>query len=144
MDLLASQKTIKVQTQKADAGNTFLALSKAESEAVALPAPEDRAGGARTRNLVVELRARLQLEAPEFASLVTVTNAPPNVIQALLQPDEALLEYYYTGQDLVVFIMTRDAIKAVKLERAGLEDSVMAFRKSLADPVSRDYLGQAQ
>ena len=43
-----------------------------------------------------------------------------------------------------MFVMTRDSIKAVKLERPGLEESVTAFRKSLADPVSSGYLVQAQ
>jgi CHAT domain-containing protein len=144
VDLLASQKAIKVSSQNTDAGNTLLKLTEAEAATVALPAPEDHANGAHTRGLAIELRKQLQNQAPELASLVTVTNTPSNVIQTLLQSDEALLEYYYTEQELVVFFMTSETIKAIKLDRAGLENSVRQFRASLASPDSTNYLSQSR
>jgi len=144
VDLLASQKSVKVEARNPDAGNTLLKLSQAEADLVALPAPGEREGGARSRSAVSVLRSQLQTQAPELASLVTVTSTPPNVIQALLMPDEALLEYYYTGQELLVFVMTGDAVRAARLERAGLEESVIAFRASLANPATNDYLGQSR
>ena len=139
VDLLASQKTITVRTAKPEAGDALAKLTKAEADLVAFAAPDDKTGGGQTRSVVLDLKGELQVQAPELASLVTVTSAPAKEIQDLLQPDEALLEYYYTDKDLAVFIMTKDGLKAVKLERAGLEENVNEFRAALINPASTDH-----
>lgn len=144
VDMLASQKTLKVKTRNPDADNTLTKLTAAEANIVPFSAAEDQAAVAHTRNLAVQLRTQLQIEAPELAALVTVTNTPVKEIQPLIQPDEALLEYYYTDQELVVFVMTVDSIKAVKLNRPGLESSVKEFRGALADPVSGNYEAESR
>ncbi len=150
VDLLASQKNFKAQAQNADADNTLRKLSAAESELVALAAPAEAAGPAgpagavRTRNLVVQYREQLHSQNPELASLVTVTSTPLKSVQALLQPDEALLEYYYTDDSAVAFVVDSRSIKAAKLERAGLEEDVSDFRKCIANPASGGCIDQAQ
>ena len=137
VDMLASQ--IKVRVRNPDADNTLLKLTAAEADIVPFSAQEDQTAVAHTRNLAVQLRTQLQTQAPELASLVTVTNTPIGEIQPLIRPDEALLEYYYTDRELVVFVMTADSIKAVMLNRVSLENSVREFRASLANPVSGSY-----
>lgn len=145
VDLLASQKNFKLPAQDAaETGSTLRKLSEAESQLVAVSAPDDQSGGARTRKAVIELRSRLRTESPELASLVTVASVPPAGIQALLQPDESLVEYYYSAQELFAFVMTGEGIKAVKLEREGLEAVVARFRRCLSEPASANCVDEAQ
>lgn len=86
----------------------------------------------------VQVRANLQAASPELASLVMVTETASSAIQALLAPDETLLEYYYQGDDLYAFVVTRGTVKGVKLNGANLAQEVEAFRKALQDPKSGD------
>jgi CHAT domain-containing protein len=144
VDLLAAHRTVKLAARNAEAGDTLLQLKQAEAEAVALPAPEQQAGGSHGRGRLLQLQQRLQHEQPELAALVTVSSTPAKAIQGLLQPGEELLEYYYSDQDLVAFVLTGSAVKAVKLQRAGLEQSVRDFRAALAESGSALYLKQAR
>jgi CHAT domain-containing protein len=134
VDLLASQRDLRVKGPGAAAGPTFVRLAEAEADLTAMVAPEDATRGARTRSVAVGLRSQLQAEAPELASLVTVTATRPAAIQALLAPGELLLEYYYSASELWVFVMSAQGLEAVKLDRAGLEDAIVAFRRCLGEP----------
>lgn len=136
VDLLASQGNFRPPTPQSDTGGTLQKLANAESALLALPAPDDAAGAARTRNAVIEVRGELQRQAPELAALVSVGATPATTIQTLLAPDEALIEYYYSERELAAFVMTGAAIKAVTLARANLEQDVAAFRRCIADPAS--------
>jgi CHAT domain-containing protein len=65
-------------------------------------------------------------------------------IQTLLQPDETLVEYYYEGDDLYAFIVTREAVKAVKLNGAKLVDEIRQLRAALKQPGSQLYVTPSQ
>jgi CHAT domain-containing protein len=94
--------------------------------------PGDTAGG---RNLEVTRQA-IRETASELASLVTVSPVPTVELQALLGPDEALVEYYYQGHDFYAFILDRNRIQVVSLDGARLGQEVQAFREAVADPAS--------
>lgn len=142
VDLLATQKSFAARPREAQGGDILLRLMGAESDLVALAGPEQAAA---TRSVAAyEIRRNLKAQAPELASLVSVASTPLKEIQQSLQPDEALLEYYYTDQELVAFVVAREGLKAVRLERAGLEDRVIKFRASLSNADSRDYLPQSE
>jgi CHAT domain-containing protein len=134
VDLLASQRGVPLKAQSADAERTLRKLSEAEAEDAAMAPPGEGGRGVGTRAVLDDLRKQLRTQAPELASLVTVTGIPHQTIQALLEPGEALLEYYYSDTELHLFVLTREAIRAVKLERGGLEDAVAGFRKCLGVP----------
>ena len=86
----------------------------------------------------------MQSVAPELASLVTVAPVAAKDIQSQLQPDEALVEYYYEGDDLYAFIVTREAVKGFKLNGAKLVDDIRQFRPALKQPQSQSYVAPAQ
>ncbi len=144
VDLLASQETLTVRTATAgDPRATLDKLLKAESDLVAF-LPPDKKEGPQMRSVVLDLKNELQAQAPELASLVAVTGVATQEIQNALQPGEALLEYYYTDKELAAFVMTAEGLRAVKLERAGLEENVNDFRAAVVNPAAADYRASAQ
>lgn len=144
VDLLASQRNFRPSVSGGDAGGALQNLASAESALVALTAPDDAAGAAQRRSLLIEAHSELQRQAPELAALVSVSGVPVKVIQGLLAKDEALLEYFYSERDLIMFLVTGEEIKAVRLERAKLEQDVAAFRQCLEVPESTSCVMQAQ
>jgi CHAT domain-containing protein len=69
--------------------------------------------------------------APELATLVSVGGVPSDDLKALLGRDEALVEYYYHGQDLYAFVLDQRQLRAVKLAGEGLEEQVQALRDAI-------------
>ena len=84
----------------------------------------------------VQIKANIQAASPELASLVMVTETASGAIQALLEPVETLLEYYYQGADLYAFVVTRDRVQGIKLNGANVAKDVEAFRTAVEDPKS--------
>ena len=76
--------------------------------------------GAVRNSRSLEVKQRLKSVSPELASLVTVAPVAAANIQSLLQPDEALVEYYYEGDDLYAFIVAWEGVKGIKLNGAQL------------------------
>jgi len=145
VDLLASQGQILPRTADGEAVNAVAAkLAKAEHDFQALPYVKDTKGRERTRGVIVGLKEELAAAAPELASLVAVTDTAVGQIQKLLAPDEALVEFYYTDEELFVFVMTTEGITAGRLARAGLEDNVRGLRKAVSDPSSTDCMPRSQ
>ncbi len=89
----------------------------------------------------IEIRKILKEEIPELATLVTVTKVDAGEIQSRLKRDETLIEYYYGGDDLYAFILTVDALKAVKLRGENLSQDIEALRQAIEDPNSTRYAG---
>lgn len=89
------------------------------------------------RTLVVKTRQALATQAPELSSLVSVSASQTSEVQQALANDETLVEYYYSGENLYVFVVTRDAVTAVRTSALQLDDDVQAFRKSLQSGDSR-------
>jgi CHAT domain-containing protein len=61
-----------------------------------------------------------------------------------MRDDEALLEYFYGDQGLYAFVLTRAAVRAVRLDGKDLEREVREFRRTLANPASSAYLERSQ
>lgn len=93
-----------------------------------------------TRGVLVSKQEQLKKDNPELASLVTVTPPDPDKLQALIPEGETLIEYYGAGDRLYAFAVTSDDIKVVEISFKGLNADVMAFRKSLISPDSKDYV----
>ena len=139
VDLLASKQDFAApgaNQQQVAALLTELETQEAEAR---VKRPE-RVRGSRA----VEVKQRLKSVAPELASLVTVTSVAAKDIQAQLQPDETLVEYYYEGDDLYAFIVTREGVKGFKLNGAKLTEDVRQFRAALKQPQTQSYVAPAQ
>jgi CHAT domain-containing protein len=65
-------------------------------------------------------------------------------IQSLIQPDEALVEYYYEGDDLYAFVVTREAVKGFKLNGGQMLADIRQLRAALEQPQSQSYVTPAQ
>ena len=115
---------------------------EAKSETNAQDAPASRAGQ-RTLLVVPAMQAVTQ-EAPELASLVSVSSTPLLEIQQLIPEDEALLEYYYDDNSLFAFILTRQGLRAARLDAIGLEADVRELRAAIHRTNSEAYLDPAK
>jgi len=139
VDLLASQKSFSAGAGRtAEVQSKLDELRQAEAELAALAPPEADAAEARTRGIAVKLRQDLAAAAPEAASLVTVSAPTVAEIRALLAPDEALVEYYYSDDGLWAFVVTKDGLEAKKLGRAGLEQNVLNLQAALSSAAGKD------
>lgn len=146
VDLLASRQDFAAPPAAAEETRTLLASYNSADVEARAQVPVG-AGGAesRQRNLVVKSAAaeKLHSVAPELASLVTVTSMQLKQIQALIPADEAVLQYYYQGNEFYAFVLTATGLQSVKLDKAGLEDDVRKFRETIEKREERS-LGLAQ
>ncbi len=145
VDMLASKKDFSVQAaDEAKVRELLASTDQSEREAradffVVSSAPEGR------RTLAVaESRRAIAQEAPELASLVSVSSAPIAEIQQRIPGDEALVEYYYDDKALFAFVLTREQLQAVRLEAGGLEADVRELRAEVEKPGSEAYMGSAK
>ena len=143
VDMLASKQDFAVHTANAGAVRTLLAKADmAEAEARVQSENADTKG---TRSLVVQTRRELQTQAPELASLVTVTPVTVQEIQSKLLADEVLVEYYAEGKELYAFVLTRAGLKGFRLDGEGLTAEIQRFRQAVQDTRSthyRDFAGR--
>lgn len=144
VDLLASQKGIATRAPDAQAGKIYSELAKAERQIDIVSDPAGKADRERTRGVVISLKNNLRAEAPEFASLVSVTAISAREIQNRLAKDETLVEYYSPGRDWFVFVLNQDGIAVKELGAPDLDREVTEFREALTDPSSRNYLRRSQ
>lgn len=86
--------------------------------------------GLRLRSLDLA-REQLSQTAPELAALVSVGSIPAGELGALLPAGEALVEYYYSGQDFHAFVLHGRQVRAVRLDAPRLEAEVQALRNAL-------------
>ena len=144
VDLLASKRDFAVASGSEAGSSLVRQLDARESEQrvqdTSLPAEQLPLRTART----IQMKEQLRVAAPELASLVTVTAASVREIQTKLGAGVDLIEYYYYRDDLYAFVVSRAAVKAVKLDGSGLVAEIMRARASLENPQSADYLELAQ
>ena len=131
VDLLAERGDLAPQDQ-AGAAETLAQLAGLERQYVRRSASADVGESARLRSALSGLRRDMDRKAPELASLVTVSAPGAPEIQAGLAPDETLLEYYGQGDALFAFVVTRESVRAVRLDGRGLEAEVRALREAVA------------
>jgi CHAT domain-containing protein/predicted negative regulator of RcsB-dependent stress response len=85
------------------------------------------------RNLKAEARETLNTQAPELASLISVSSVSLAEIRRILPADQSLLSYHYDSRNLYAFIIDSAGFQAVKLERAHLEEAIDAYRRLIED-----------
>ena len=140
VDLLASQKDINVRGgQKEQIKTTLAQLDKVEDNLAVVTQVGDKENQSKSRAVVLALKKDLQEKAPELAALVSVTTPATAEIQGKLTPEETLLEYYFTGKNWYVFILTSGLITAQKLTITDLERNIEALRKTITNHNSTGY-----
>ncbi|MBN1850827.1 MAG: CHAT domain-containing protein [Deltaproteobacteria bacterium] len=78
------------------------------------------------------IKKEIQESAPQFASLVTVSPISSQQVQAFLGATETVLEYFYHNEDLFMFVVTRDQIRAQKLQVKDLPERIRGLRNLLS------------
>jgi CHAT domain-containing protein len=141
VDMLASKKDFAATDP--EKARLILAQLDAADLASRVPAPGADAGTAGTRGLDVA-RNEIRQAAPELSTLVTVSSVPLEELKSLIGESETLVEYYYQGDNLYAFILTRQRLEAVKLNAEGLGESVQGFRRALQDPGSSAWRKEAR
>lgn len=145
VDLLASKKDFAVSGADQQQVATLvkeLDTVEAEARVQSTDIPTEGSGLRSGRDL--QVKKRIGAVSVELASLVTVPQMAAGTIQPLLQPNETLLEYYYQGEDLYVFVVNRSTVKATKLNGANLVGEIGQFRAALEDPQSRRFAELSQ
>ncbi len=134
VDLLAARQEFAAPAAASEEARQLLASYNSADVDARMQVPVDSNGAeSRQRNLVVKTKAaeKLQSVAPELASLVTVTSMQLKHIQALVPADEAVLQFYYQGDEFYAFILTSDGLQSTKLDKKGLEEQIRSFREAI-------------
>ena len=142
VDLLAGKKDFAVKSAgKEEQVRRVLAINdQSEADILSLDKSLNKS---QSRSVAVKARHDLQREAPELASLVTVVSTPVSDIQSFIPRGESLIEYYYSGEDMLAFVLSGNGLQSVRLNLTGLTEEVTAFRKSLENPRSQGTLNLA-
>lgn len=105
-------------------------------DSVNLAAPvDDPNGGKGVRSLQLS-RDELRKTAPELSSLVTVSSISAEQLRQRIGKGETLVEYYYEGKDLYVFLLNSAGLSVRTLDGAGLDQQVQSLRWALRRPNS--------
>jgi CHAT domain-containing protein len=142
VDLLAGKQDFAIHAgADENAVRTALVLTDMlEAESVSFDKTIDKL---QTRSIMIKAKNDLANRAPELASLVSVKAAPVSEIRSLIPAGEALIEYYYAGEDLYAFVLSARGLQSVKINAGGLAEEAGAFRKSLETPQSRETVALA-
>jgi len=144
VDMLAAKKDFAAQGANPEKIRQVLAQLDAADNAARVQDEAAKLGeGIGPRNLEVA-RREVQSAAPALSTLVTVGAVPSDELKVLVGAQEALVEYYYLGQDLYAFVLTRESLQVVKLDAKGLAEEVQAFRRMIEEPSSQDWQGPAR
>src|SRR3989338_3258206 len=112
VDMLAGKKDFALTWADPEKTKIVLArLDQADSNARLLTAALTLDVGMEHRNLELA-RRDIQAAAPELSTLVTVSSVPTSEIQGMLADDEQLIEYYYQGDTLFIYVIDRRAVRA--------------------------------
>ncbi len=130
VDMLATKKNFYGASRDNKEVATLLReLEEAEQKSLALAYTSEKKNSLRA--YVVNKRQEVIQAAPELFSLIAVSSLGSKDIQAMLPQDETLIEYYYHGDDLFAFAVTKDTVKGVKIDGKGLDKEVETFRKHI-------------
>jgi len=87
----------------------------------------------RLRQQYEDLLIEIKTSNPELASLVCVEPIDLNTVQKIIEPDMAIIEYYMTKYQLYAWIITREKVNFMKMEKKAseLKSQVIAFRNAI-------------
>jgi CHAT domain-containing protein len=126
----SKQRVVELLERYRSASNDALAqlpIDMSADQATATTAAPSLAQRSPAARRAEELRS----VAPELASLVAVSAVSLEETQRWLQPNEAIVEYYFHGADLYAVAVSGDGAHAVALEASGLEAKIRRFRQQL-------------
>ena len=142
VDLLAGKQDFVVKRGNIQQVRALLAMAESsEREAQTQDVTPEKYS---SRGLAIKSKQQIREQAPELASLISVTQTSTTRIQGLLPADEVLVEYYYFNNDIFVFILDRQNIGAVKMSTALLTNSIIQFRQAIQDPQTNHFLELSQ
>jgi CHAT domain-containing protein len=137
VDLLAGKDDFAVAAPEPEKIRAFLASAYASELDSRAPVPvQESMRSAQARSAAI---TAVREKAADLASLVSVSSVPIAEIQARLPEDEALIEYYYDDKSLYAFVLTREGMRAAKLDAAGLEAEVRALRRAIETPAGGEH-----
>ncbi len=142
VDLLASKKDFAYRGGNEQEVRSLLATNDSAEAQMAIP--DVSTDKPKVRSLRTRVKEELKREAPELASLVTGTAEPIAELLSQVPADEALVEYYYSGEDMYAFILSDGTLQATKLNPEGLTEDIQAFREFVEKPDSAEFLDVAQ
>jgi CHAT domain-containing protein len=137
VDMLASRTDFA--TTAASGGQVKTILGDLQNLEMQVASEDSSVNGTRRRDIdarIVQDKAQLNQVAPNVAALVTVSADSIADIRATLGPDETLVEYYQSGDDLFAFVLSKDDLTAVKLDGNGLVNEVSRVRAAFKNPVN--------
>lgn len=136
VDLLAGKQNFAVKSagREEQIRRVLAENDQSEADILSLDKNTDKS---RIRSIAVKARQDLQREAPELASLVSISATPISDLQSLIPRDETLVEYYYSGNDMFAFVLSANGLQSARLNPAGLAEELASFRESLENPRSR-------
>ncbi len=145
VDLLASNKEFGVLKNQEQVASMLKEIETIETEGKAFDVSSLAADKINERNTrSVQIKEKIKTIAPELSSLIAVSVPHSSEIQSYINNDETLVEYYYHGEDIYAFVLTKNELKAAKLDGKDLANDIEQFRKSLQDPKSTRYLDHSQ
>ncbi|MCB1905908.1 MAG: CHAT domain-containing protein [Rhodocyclaceae bacterium] len=133
VDMLAAKNDFVVTGPRSgEARETFARLKDAMLERQAqVPVSADSTRGAGGQMSLEEIRARLAVIAPDLASLISVASLSTSDVEARLNKEEAVLEYYGHGGKLYAALLDQGKVTVTEIATEGLADDVRAFRKAI-------------
>lgn len=138
VDMLAAKKDFAIKGGNKPAVKELLANSgKMEAE---LRVQDESIDKANLRSIEIKNKGQLMEQSPELASLVSVHSFPVSTISAAIPGGETLIEYYYEGNKMFIFVLSHRGLKVVSANSEHLEDEIRELRKLLQDPGSKGYL----
>ncbi|MDD3846719.1 MAG: CHAT domain-containing protein [Syntrophorhabdaceae bacterium] len=138
VDLLAEKQDFSVSSGDRKKVLDLLALHKKEEEEALVQDPSPASSG--LRSLSIKTREQLRAQSPELASLISVSTVPVAEIRSLIGPDEALIEYYYTGDDLYIFTISEGQLRSTKTKKGTLVDDIRLLRTLVENPRSGAFV----
>ena len=136
VDMLAAKNDFLISgARSAEAGEVFSQLKQAMIERqVQLPINNlRRARGSGPAMSLEEIKERLAVIAPDLASLITVSSLTTADVEARLNKEEAVLEYYGHGGKLYAALLYQGKVQVTEIATEGLQDAVRSFRKAIEE-----------
>lgn len=138
VDMLASKKDFAIKNGNKQVVQELLDNSiKTEAE---LRVQDESIDKSNLRSVEIKNRVKLIEQAPELASLVSVRSFSSDDIRSAIPVDETLVEYYYEGRDIFIFVLSHRGLNAVRASSENLEVEVRELRRFLQRPDSDGYL----
>ncbi|MCB1888498.1 MAG: CHAT domain-containing protein [Rhodocyclaceae bacterium] len=135
VDMLAAKNDFLVSgARSGEARETFSRLKEAMLQRqVQVPVSGDATRGSVQTMSLEEIKARLAVIAPDLASLISVSSLTTSDVEARLNAEEAVLEYYGHGGKLYAALLHEGKVDVTEIASDGLQEAVRAFRRAIEE-----------